>query len=232
MKNKNLIINIIKLITTFLIFMYSSLFSLIPIKLFNINIDTMSTKTNYLLTLFTYICLTIVLVLLYRKELIAEWKNFKSNIGKNMDTSLKYYFIGLGGMVFFNIIINFILKLGQSQNEQAVQSMIKTSPILMLICAGILAPITEEITFRKAFKNVFKSKWIFVMISGLVFGILHVINFDLKTSLEILYILPYGILGASFAYMDYEINSTYPSIFMHMIHNTVLTALSIIISLL
>ncbi len=102
----------------------------------------------------------------------------------------------------------------------------------MLICAGILAPITEEITFRKAFKNVFKSKWIFVMISGLVFGILHVINFDLKTSLEILYILPYGILGASFAYMDYEINSTYPSIFMHMIHNTVLTALSIIISLL
>ena len=57
----------------------------------------------------------------------------------------------------FNIFINFVLRLGQSQNESAVQDMIKTSPILMIVFAGILAPIIEEIVFRKSLKNVFKN---------------------------------------------------------------------------
>ena len=230
--NNRLIINILKLIGTFTLFYYSEVFKLIPIKLFGLDKNNLSVRTSYLLTVFAYICLALIIILLYRKELVDEWKKFRNDIGKNIDTSFKYYFIGLGGMVLFNVIINFILKLGQSQNEHAVQQMIKSAPVLMLICAGVLAPITEELTFRKAFKNVFSKKWVFVIVSGLVFGLLHVIGFELKTPLELLYILPYGCLGGCFAYMDYEIDSTYPSILMHMMHNTVLTLLSILTAIL
>ena len=132
-------------------------------------------------------------------------------------------------MFFFNIIINFVLKLGGPQNEKNVQSMIHSSPFVMLICAGLFAPIVEELIFRKSFKNVFSNKWVFVIISGLIFGGLHVIDYTFQNPLEILYILPYGILGGTFAYMDYEMNSVFPSITMHMLHNTLLTILSILV---
>ena len=105
--------------------------------------------------------------------------------------------------------------------------MITTLPILMLINAGIIAPIIEELTFRKAFKNVFQNKWVFILSSGLIFGGLHVIT-SFSTPLELLYIIPYSSLGISFAYMYYKTNTIYTSISMHIIHNTVLTLLSIL----
>lgn len=229
MKNKKLLINIVKLLITFLIFELSDIFVLIPVKIFNLDINNLSTTVNYILTTFRYICLIFILFLLYRKDLKVEWKTFKTKITQNMDTAVKYYLIGLVSMMFFNIIINFVLQLGGPQNEKAVQNMISSSPLLMLICAGFLAPITEELIFRKAFKNVFTNKWVFVIISGLVFGAMHVVNYTFQNPLEVLYILPYGSLGACFAYMDYKVDSVFPSIAMHMIHNTALTILSILI---
>ena len=225
--NKNMIKNIVKLIIIFTVFLCSSLFKLIPVYLFNINVKNMSNTTYTLLTLFSDICIFIIGLVLYGKELIKEWKTFKKKPGENFDIAFKYYFIGLAIMIGSNIIINFILKLGNSQNEQAVQGLIKTNPWLMLLFAGLFAPIIEELVFRKSLKNVLKNKNLFIFISGFVFGLLHIIGYNLKTPLELLYIIPYGALGFMFALMDYKINSTYPSIFMHMFHNTALTLLSI-----
>ena len=155
--NKNVIKNIVKLIIIFTAFLCSSLFKLIPVYLFNINVKNMSNTTYTLLTLFSDICIFIGLIL-YGKELIKEWKTFKKKPGENFDIAFKYYFIGLAIMIGSNIIINFILKLGNSQNEQAVQGLIKTNPFLMLLFAGLFAPIIEEIVFRKSLKNVLKKK--------------------------------------------------------------------------
>lgn len=231
MKKNDLIINIIKLAVVFTLFLFNSLIGSILLRIFNINRSSLSANGLIILRLAVYLILITIFTLMYKKDIKKEWKNFTSKLGKNSDTMFKYYFIGLFLMMFFNIILNFILKLGQSQNENAVQDMIKTSPIIMLIFAGLLAPIIEEIVFRKSFKNVFKNKWAFVLLSGFVFGLLHIIGFELKNPLEVLYIIPYGSLGAGFALMDYEIDSTFPSIAMHMAHNTVLISLSIILRL-
>ena len=224
--------NIIKLAIIFTSFMLSSIFKLIPVYLFNIDTKHMSNTTSTLLILFADVCILIIALILYGKELVNEWKKFKEKPGENFDIAFKYYFIGLGIMIGSNILINFILKLGNSQNEQAVQTLIKSAPWLMLIFAGLLAPIIEEIVFRKSLKNVIKNKYIFIFISGFVFGLLHIIGYNLKTPLELLYIIPYGALGLMFALMDYKTDSTYPSIFMHMFHNTALTLLSIILNIL
>lgn len=223
--------NIIKLVIIFTAFLCSSLFKLIPVYLFNINVKNMSNTTFALLTLFSDICILIIALILYGKELVKEWKIFKKKPGENFDIAFKYYFIGLAIMIGSNIIINFILKLGNSQNEQAVQNLIKTNPLLMLLFAGLFAPIIEEIVFRKSLKNVLKNKYLFIFISGFIFGLLHITGYNLKTPLELLYIIPYGALGFTFALMDYKIDSTYPSIFMHIFHNTVLTILSIFLNM-
>ena len=230
MKNKKLVTNILKAILIFIVFLFNSYIKRSICLLFNIKIKGMSTSTNLILTFVVYLIIIGLSILLYGKEFKTEWKNFKSKLGKNLDTALKCYGIGFLGMIIFNIIINYVLRLGQSQNENAVQAIIKETPFLMIIYAGIIGPIVEELVFRKSLKNVFKNKWVFVIISGVLFGLLHVIGFELKTPLELLYILPYGSLGAMFAYMDYEIDSTFPSIIMHMLHNTVLVILSVVMA--
>lgn len=215
---------LLKGILIFILFYFSSLFQLIPITLFNIK---RTTSNSIILSTFSNICLLIILVIIYRRELIKEFKLFKKNLLENLDTGIKYWLIGLLVMMISNIIITYILGLNQAQNEQAVQKMINKMPIMMLITAGFIAPITEEITFRKTFKNAFLNKYLFIILSGLVFGSMHVIT-SYSNPLELLYIIPYGSLGMAFATMYYKTDTIYTSISMHMLHNTILTLISIL----
>lgn len=216
---------LLKGILIFILFCFSSLFQLIPITLFNIK---RTTSNSIILSTFSNICLLIILIIIiYRRELIKEFKLFKKNLLENLDTGIKYWLIGLLVMMISNIIITYILGLNQAQNEQAVQKMINKMPIMMLITAGFIAPITEEITFRKTFKNTFLNKYLFIILSGLVFGSMHVIT-SYSNPLELLYIIPYGSLGMAFATMYYKTDTIYTSISMHMLHNTILTLVSIL----
>ncbi len=228
MKKRSILIKkIIQSIFVFILFYYSSYLQLIPILLFNMDIEKLTSTQNICLSLFSNIVLLLILCKIYWKELKAEWINFRKNSLQNMDAAFRYWFLGLVGMAVSNIILNFVLNAGGATNEKMVQEMITTLPILMLINAGIIAPIIEELTFRKAFKNAFQNKWVFILSSGLIFGGLHVIT-SFSTPLELLYIIPYSSLGISFAYMYYKTNTIYTSISMHIIHNTVLTLLSIL----
>lgn len=213
-------------LSIFILFYFSSYIQLIPIYLFKLDIKNLSGNIKVGLNMFSNIILLITLILIYRKELYKEWKKFKDKIYSNIDFGFKYWFIGLIVMFISNIFINIILKNGQAANEQAVQEMISYAPILMVPNAGIIAPIIEEITFRKAFKNMIKNKWAFILTSGIIFGALHVVT-NVSSIIDLLYIIPYSSLGIAFAYMYYKTDTIYTSIAMHMIHNTVLTIISI-----
>ena len=135
--------------------------------------------------------------------------------------------IGLVGMMISNILIMTIFKSGGANNEQAVQNMINIAPLLMIIDAGIIAPIIEEILFRKTFKNVIKSKLTFILIAGIFFGYLHVAS--ATTLSQFIYIIPYSSLGISLAMMYAKTDTVFTSICMHALHNTILTLFSILI---
>lgn len=215
-----------KSILVFVLFYFSSYIQLIPIYAFNLNLSNLSGTNKVLLSIFSNTILLSILILLYKNELIEDFKKYKNKLGSNIDTGFKYWFFGLIGMFISNIIINVIMKNGQAENEKIVQQMISYAPILMIINAGLIAPIIEEITFRKAFKNVLKGKWLFILTSGIIFGALHVIT-KLTSPIDLLYIIPYSSLGIAFAYMYYKTNTIYTSTTMHIIHNSILTILSI-----
>lgn len=223
---KNLIIQIIKGIAVFLLFYFSAYIQLIPIWILNIDINNISDSLNVLLSCFSNIVLVIILWFLYRKELKKEWRIFKSKAEENLNTMIKYWSVGLVLMMVSNILINMLFKTGQAENEQAVQSMISALPWAMLIDAGLLAPFVEEIVFRKAFRNVFKKGILFVLTSGIVFGALHIIN--ASNPIGYLYIIPYSCLGISFALMYEKTDTVYTSIFAHILHNSILTLISIL----
>ena len=212
----------------FILFYFSSYIQLIPILLFNMDIASITGAQNVMLSAFSNIVLLLILLLIFRKDIKKEWKIFKDNFLENIDIGIKYWLIGLGIMMVSNIFINVFLQLGQAANEQAVQGMITSLPWLMLINAGFIAPCTEEIVFRKGFKKAFPNKYAFIILSALVFGSLHVIT-SMTSPIELLYIIPYGALGAAFAYMYQKTNTIFTSISMHMFHNTALILLSILV---
>ena len=216
----------IRLLIVFFLFFFSGYLQYIPIMLFKIkNIDG---ANSVLLNSFSNIVLFIILVIMYRKDLVKEWKIFKEKSWRNIDIGIRCWLVGLFGMMVFNIILNTIFKANGATNEQAVQKMITAFPWLMLVNGGIIGPFIEEITFRKAFKDVFKSKWLFIIFSGVVFGLMHVVSSFTSFS-NFLYFIPYSSLGIAFCYAYYKTDSIYTSAFLHMFHNTSLILFSILV---
>lgn len=222
---------VIKGLFTILIFWFSPYFKLIPIKLLKLNINNLSPTTSIILSLFSTLIIVFILFFLYRSDLKDDFKKFIKNKEENMDIGVRYWIVGLILMMAVNFILNSVFKLGGANNEQSIQKMIKILPLLMLIDAGVLSPFVEEIVFRKTLKDVFNNKWVFVILSFLFFGLAHVVT-SAQVATDYLYVIPYGILGASFALAYEKTDTIFTSIFLHMLHNTILVILSIITILL
>ena len=219
-------------VVIFLLFNFSYIFQYIPLIIFNISIDTVreSIPIQVLLSTFSSLIFFIILILVYRKDLIKEFKKFVSNGWNGFDTGFKCWIIGLGIMFSANLILSVVFKSGGADNENAVQSMIQALPIMMGLDVCLLAPFNEEIVFRKTLKDVIKNKFVFVVLSFLLFGGAHVVS-TADNIVDWLYIIPYGALGASFAYAYYKTDSVFTSMSLHMIHNTLVFLLSVFVRL-
>ena len=168
------------------------------------------------------ILLIILLYLMYFKDLNHEFKIYVKNFKENIKKSFKYYLIGFLCMIFFNIMIMFVLK-NISSNESQVREMLYSNTLIAMLSISIIAPISEELIFRKSLQPLIKNKWIYVLLCGLLFGGAHILTNILNNQFvitDLIYILPYASLGCSFAYMDYETKTTFSSIMIHFLHNT------------
>lgn len=185
---------------------------------------------HVVLSTFSSTIVLFILFFVYRKDLGKDFKKFRKNYLDDMDVGLRYWGIGLFIMFVSNFILTFIFKAGGANNEEAVQEMIKALPLLMILDAGIIAPINEELVFRKSLKDIFNNKWLFALPSFLLFGLAHVIG-SAKSVLDYLYLIPYGALGGAFALAYYDTDTIFTSISLHMIHNLILVILSVVMAL-
>ena len=217
---------IINLAIVLLIFYCSGLFALIPILLFNIDINTCSDTTYNILRLIPNVALAIVMIIIYRTYLKEKVKDFFKKFGDYTDIALKYWALGFVGMIVSNYIIISISPVKMASNEQGIREIISVIPFTSFISICIFAPIAEELIFRKAFKDCFKNKWLFIFISGITFGALHVIG-SISSLYDLLYIIPYSSLGIAFAIIYYKTDNICSSIFAHMLHNTLLVLINI-----
>jgi len=186
-----------------------------------INSETICT----LLANFIYI---VILFMIYKKDMISEFKLFTKNFKDNIISSFKFYFIGLGIMFFSNLLINaFIGEI--SANETIVRETIFNMPFYAFISVAFVAPLSEELVFRKSLRDVFKNKWLYSISCGVLFGLAHIISLD-PTLIDLVYIVPYGALGFAFALSYDKTKTIYSSIAMHMIHNTIAFILLILVN--
>ena len=169
----------------------------------------------------------ILMIITYRKDLIKDFKKIKDNFRKYLEVSILAYVIGMGLMVISNLIIQLGFNQQIAGNEQGVRELINSLPIYMTISACFVGPFQEEMIFRKIFKDIIENKVLFVIISALVFGSLHVIG-NTNSFLEFLYIIPYGVLGGTFAYIYSKTDNIWVPIIIHVAHNTILVAIQLL----
>ena len=218
-KNKYLL-----LVIVLLLFFFNSLIQIIPMVIFNIKKPTVAQQIY--LNLFSSIIFLFILLLIYKDDLIKDFKKFKRDFSKIFNDAFQIWVLGLILMAFFNFLINNFTPNTVANNEQSLRNMIHINPILMLINTTFIAPITEELVFRKTFRDAFKNDKAFVLISGLFFGALHVV-FSIGSAWDLLYLLPYCSLGIAFSYIYVKTKNVWGSISIHMMHNFIITLLNI-----
>ena len=214
---------IIKFILLFIVLL---ILKSLPIVIFNIDYDSYTMKEKMIYESIWNIIILIIFILSYYKTLKEDAKKFFSNFSNNFEEAFKVYLIGVIVMIVSNVIITLILGNKIAENEQLVRERIELFPILMLLDVAIYAPLTEELLFRKGIRDIINNKWLYIFVSGFIFGGLHVIS---STGISaLLYLVPYCSLGFAFAYLYTKTNNIFSSMSMHFLHNTVTILLYLI----
>lgn len=210
---------IIKFILIFLLYLlYSDIIIIILTKL-GVNIKVLPNNLKIAIMFLINLSLMIMLFIFYSKSIKENLKDLKLNFKSYIKDNFKYYVIGLLIMIISNIIISFFIE-GNSTNETLIREYINIMPIYMIFSSCIYAPFTEEMVFRKSLRNCFNNKVLYILLSGLIFGSMHLLS--ASNLVELVFLVPYSSLGCVFAYMYYKTNNIFVPMTFHMVHNTII----------
>ena len=129
-------------------------------------------------------------------------------------------FLGIFLLMYIGIgmISNLILKIVVGE-ESTNQIIVENLPMVFKIVSGIfLAPILEEIVFRGLLKKVIKNKVVFIIISSLIFGTMHIVP-NLINPIQLLYLVPYVLAGVELGFIYAKTDNIFTSITLHMFSN-------------
>lgn len=192
----------------------------------------------------TYIAATLVIIpLLFntiKKDVISYFNN--------LSFSLQWTGIGFG-ILYLGVIVGNIIVLaltygldasGNSENQEAINKIMQSGGLnlfLIAIITIVIAPIIEELIFRKALFGLFKKNTIMTVIfSAVIFASIHVIPACITLLIDVLnnsgsitdlyveavYIFSYLGQGVALSYVYYKTNGNIiPCIIIHLANNLI-----------
>ncbi len=192
--------------------------------LFLVNKGIINKVIAYLLL---YIILTTFFMIIYHKDLIKDFKLFIKDKKNIMKVSYDCWLKGLAAMYISSIIIT-ALNLAPNVNQEANLEILNKYPLLEFAFACILAPIMEELVFRRSLKKATNDTKLYAITTGILFGLIHVTS-SLSQGLSMLvYLIPYSALGIAFGFAYSKTNNIYGTIIAHATHNFIALILSLL----
>ena len=230
-KIKNFLLTFWSGITVIFTYFFSAIIQSLPLLLINPNIAQIPLiiKTIYL-SIFE-ICQVTFISFLLKEQIKPAIKDIKKNYKNCFVNCAKYYLLAITIMMISNLFISTINSGNIAGNEEAIRETLAKAPIYMYFSAVIIAPLLEELVFRQAIRNIFTNNKLFIIMSGLIFGGLHVIG-NINTPIDILYLIPYSIPGFAFAYMLTKTNNIFVSTGFHFLHNAITISLQVLLMIL
>lgn len=198
---------------------YYTIFIGVPFVIFGVDPDGL-TVTLYTLYMIAYMSIYLAIIIyIYREDLSESFKDLRKNFLDYLDLGIPAWLLGLLAMIVLNVFIGAFTPNDLAGNEEAVRELVSLAPIYMVFSAVIFAPIIEELIFRKSLSNITSNKWLYIILSGLLFGAAHIVG-SYRNVYDLFYILPYGVLGSIFAYVYYKTKNISLTIMLHMFHNS------------
>lgn len=228
-KTRYIINACIGLFAILIYFIYSYL-QLGFLDLLHVDYQAMSLSLKVIYLIITDVIEMLVLVFLFRKKLKEDVQDLKKNHENYFKTYFKYWLLALAVMMISNLIIMFITENQTSGNEEAVRRLIIRSPIYAYFSSVIYAPFVEELIFRRSIRNVIPIDSLFIVVSGFIFGGLHIIT-GYSGPLDLLYLVPYCVPGLIFAYILTKTDNVLVSTGIHLMHNGIMVSLQLFIYL-
>lgn len=177
-----------------------------------------------------YLVILVITVYMFRKDLVRDFSYFKKYFREYNSYVLMLFVKSFIVMFILSLSIRLTTNISTSTNQTDINTAFKIMPVFISLLALVYAPIAEEIMYRGFIKKIISKKWVFIIVSGVLFGVSHVID-DFKSVSELLYILLYSSLGCFLAYTYYETKNICCSIYFHFIQNAI-SVLAMIIAIL
>lgn len=173
-----------------------------------------------ILSSITIICIYIAFKF---NDVINDIKNInKTHFKKNLIIFIIMFSITETCSIIFPKIFNIMIT-----NQNNIIDSMNNYPVIAFIESCLLAPIYEEVLFRKNFKKSFNNKWLFIIVTSILFGGIHCLT--IKNALELIYAPLYILLGGTLGYIYYNDDNILSSIKYHMINNVIAFILLMII---
>ena len=150
---------------------------MVLVPVFNINTDNgWFSFANVIIPL--YLIAFPILILITRNAEVKKPEKHGISFGKFIVfVLLMFGMVGVGAVV--GIILNYLVMmpfgLDTTNNTEIVPIMMNSNPVIRIVTAGILAPIVEELIFRKFLidRTYRYGEWTAILTSGLMFGLSH-----------------------------------------------------------
>ena len=216
--------NIFKLIISFVLFFNLSLVIAYIFKLVGINYSDFNYIDYACLNTFIELIMFVVVLLFYKKYLKKDLVLFKLNKKDYIKKIISYFLIFLVvkyGVALFSSLLLVMLgsDLVTSENQEAVVNLAKKLPFMMMISTSLLAPFVEEGIFRLGIKKVINNKYLFILVSGLIFGFMHIFPTELPLYVALIESLNYVTMGLLLAYIYNETDNIYVVVIIHALNN-------------
>ncbi|MDD3187562.1 MAG: type II CAAX endopeptidase family protein [Bacilli bacterium] len=211
-----------------ILFYLSNFFIDIPFNVFGSSITDLSLVYRIIYIITYQFIFASILFFIYRKKLTKDFIDFKKNKTAYFKKYFKLWFLMIFLVIFFNGIITLITNGQIANNEQGVRDLFNKSPIYVYIASVVIAPFVEEIVFRLSIRKIFKTKILFIIMSGIVFGFAHIFG-QVEVLTDYLFFIPYAVPGVVFAYIFADSDNLFNSVFMHMFHNGLLIGLQFLV---
>lgn len=157
-------------------------------------------------------------IYLFKDDFKEYNKGLVKNPKKVIGVGLLFALFAFIAMPICNIILHVLNVSASDTNNDTINTLYGVIPLYMMFQTLIYSPIVEGIAFRKVFKDAINNKWLFIIISGFVFGLYHII-YNMTSLSQILLMLPYFVVGMLYAGAYSKTDNIYSAFIATFVYN-------------
>ena len=166
----------------------------------------------------SYIFLISVLLIAFRRKITEDIKSFsKKKLKLSFIIVVSLFLLIFGEMIISSLLIPLHL-VDYNVNEITSGIVTRNDKLKQIFELIIYAPIVEELVFRLTIRKIIKNDKLFILISTLLFGFIHILFYNYH-GLEYLLVLPYMYSGFVLAYTYQKTNNILTTMILHFINN-------------